>query len=132
MPQESPSPLHPSAVRPVSPGRSGTWGPPLDGDTDDGSGDRGQTSRDRNEISSLRREAGEERFRSSRTWKVDCHEESIGRLDLHFLNPRTARGDEERVKAVVEEEDGESARTRESHGYSRTQSARRREVKGVR
>lgn len=37
------------------------------------------------------------RFRTFRTWKVDCHEESIGRLDLHFLNPRTARhGGEER------------------------------------
>lgn len=53
----------------------------------------------------------ERRFRTLRTWKVDCHEESIGRLDLHFLNPRTA--------AKRGQEDGESARIRESRADNR-------------
>lgn len=54
----------------------------------------------------LRLETSEERFRIYRTWKVDCHEESIGRLDLHFLNPRTRRRGE---KTAAEEVDGESS-----------------------
>lgn len=81
--------------------------------------DREEALRNRDEV--VFETAGKERFRIFRTWKVDCHEESIGRLDLHFLNPRMAHQCGAEKAEEEEEEDGESARTRESRGYSRTE-----------